>query len=325
MLVANLAMNQIKVLNESTGRTTQNIVERTMDIFTPHLLKNKETIFSIPRKEESYGSHFRQKLDIYRPPQTMNNSPVLVFLYGGGFVDGDKISANGLFYHNVGSFFARRGITTVIPDYRRVSSALGCEDAIFPSGGEDVSLVMKWLENFDHKGSGNVFIMGSSTGGVHLSNFLLGTQFLEQRRALASGERHIVFKGAIELGVPFHFKSATEERTAVLERYYGSREGIDRKCPLGMLEAVRETGMSREDTAVPNVLLLLGEFDSKDEIARPMYDFAALRTKTWGTGVEFKMIKGHNHISPLLALMSGDVEGERWGEDVAEWILLLNQ
>jgi hypothetical protein len=297
-----------------------------MDIFTPRLVKNKEAIFAIPRQEEPYGRHIRQKLDIYHPPQTMHDSPVLVFLYGGGFSDGDRISANGLLYHNVGSFFARKGITTVIPDIRRISTPFGGEGATFPSGGEDVSLVMKWLESFDHKGSGNVFIMGSSTGGVHLSNFILGPQFLEQRRALANGKRGIVFKGGIELGVPFHFKSATEgDRATALEKYYGSREDIDRKCPLGLLEAVKETGMSREETAVPKVLLLLGEFDSEAEIAQPMHDFAALRTKIWGNGVEFKVIKGHDHISPLQALMSGDVEGERWGEDVVEWIQGLNQ
>ncbi|KAJ5404626.1 alpha/beta-hydrolase [Penicillium cosmopolitanum] len=318
-------MNHVKALNDSTGQTIQETVGPTLDIFTPYLVKNKDAIFAITQQEEHYGPHAQQKLGIYRPPQTMHNSPVLVFLNGGEFLGGDKTSANGLLYHNVGSFFARKGIITVIPGYRHTSASPG-EEATFPSGGEDVSLVLKWLESFDHKGSANVFIMGSSTGGVHLSSFILGPQFLEQRRALASGKSGIVFKGAIELGVPFHFKSTTEvDHATALKSYYGSQEDVERKCPLGLLEAVRETGMSREDTAVPKVLLLLGEFDSEAEIAQPMHDFAALRTNTWGNGVEFKVIKGHNHISPLLALMSGDVEGERWGEEVVEWIQLLNQ
>ena len=236
---------------------------------------------------------------------------------------GDKIVPvvpGGLVYHNLGSFFAKRGITTVIADYRRVNSEFGGEDAVFPSGGEDVSLVMKWLEGFSHKGSGNMVVLGNSAGGVHFSSFLLGPQFLEQRMSLAASKNGIKFAGGIELGVPFHFKSAQAGRKEVLETYYGDAKGLEEKSPHGLLEAVRKTGKSREETGVPKVLLLLGEFDPEDEIGQPMRDFADLGEKTWGTGVELKTIKGHNHVSPPIALMSGDVEGEKWGEEVAEWI-----
>ena len=82
--------------------------------------------------------------------------------------------------------------------------------------------------------------------------------------------------------------------------------------------------MSREETGVPKLLLLLGEFDPEDEIGQSMRDFAELGEKTWGSGVEFRTIKGHNHVSPPPALMSGDVDGEKWGEEVAAWIKGLN-
>jgi hypothetical protein len=65
--------------------------------------------------------------------------------------------------------------------------------------------------------------------------------------------------------------------------------------------------------------------DHRDEIAQPVRDFADLRTEIWGSGVELKTMKGHNHISAVLALMSGDAAGEKWGEDVAEWIRALNK
>jgi hypothetical protein len=32
------------------------------------------------------------------------------------------------------------------------------------------------------------------------------------------------------------------------------------------------------------------------------------------------VLKGHNHISPPVALMSGDKEGEKWGEDLVGWM-----
>lgn len=36
----------------------------------------------------------------------------------------------GLVYHNLGTFFASRGITTLVPDYRRVDSKHGGEGAV---------------------------------------------------------------------------------------------------------------------------------------------------------------------------------------------------
>lgn len=321
-------MEEIKALNASTGQVIPNILMPTMKIFTPLLLKNKASILSIPRKEESYGSHPRQKLDIYLSPQQSDKTPILVFFYGGGLSRGDKIVPmvpESLVYHNLGSFFAQRGITTIVADYRRVNSEFGGEDAVFPSGGEDVSHVMKWLEAFEQKGSGNLVVMGNSAGGVHLSTFLFGPQYLAQRKSLAAGEKGIKFVGGVALGVPFHFKSAEAGRKSVLETYYGDDKGLEEKCPYGLLEAVAKAGKSREETAVPELLLLLGEFDPEDEIVQPMHDFKDLAKKTWGSGVDFRTIKGQNHISPPLTLLTGDVEGEKWGEEVAEWIKGLNK
>lgn len=320
-------MEEIKALNASVGQSIQDIIVPTMKIFAPLLLKNKASIQSIPRKTESYGSHPRQKLDVYLSPQQSSKTPNLVFFYGGGLSRGDKIIPmvpEGLVYHNLGSFFAQRGITTIVADYRRVNSEFGGEDAVFPSGGDDVSLVMKWLEGFDHKGSGNVVIMGNSAGGVHLSTFLLGPQYLEQRKSLLAGENGVKLVGGVELGVPFHFKSAEAGRKTVLETYYGDDKGLEEKCPYGLLEAVAKTGKSREETGVPELLLLLGQFDPEDEIAQPMFDFEGLAQKTWDSGVDLRLIQGQNHISPPLTLLAGEVEGEKWGEEVAEWIQGLN-
>ena len=39
-----------------------------------------------------------------------------------------------------------------------------------------------------------------------------------------------------------------------------------------------------------------------------------------GRKMRYEVMKGHNHISPNMALMSG--EGEDWAEAVAEWVKL---
>ena len=72
---------------------------------------------------------------------------------------------------------------------------------------------------------------------------------------------------------------------------------------------------------LPKVLALLGEFDPPDEIGTPMEDFVALWKETWSSGIDFEIMKGHNHISPPMALMSGDEKGEEWAENVLQWML----
>jgi acetyl esterase/lipase len=316
-------MDEIRALNDTAGASIPAVLQPTFQIFVPLLIKNKASIQAISPTTESYGSHPRQKLDIYPAPQDAKDTPILVFFYGGGLVRGDKRlpqMPEQLVYHNLGTFFASRGITTIIPDYRRVNSDFGGEDAVFPSGGEDVSLVLKWLEKFGANGKRDVFIMGNSAGGVHISTFMLEPRFLEQRNSLVSGKRGTIWKGAIELGVPFHFNSAQASRSDMLKNYYGSEQDVKERSPYGLFEAVVKTGKSSEETGVPKVLILVGEFDPVDEISKPTEDFIALREKTWGKGVDFRTLAGHNHISPPVALMSGDKKAEEWGEDVAKWI-----
>ena len=316
-------MDEIKTLHDSAGASIPTILPPTFKIFTPLLIKNKAAIQAISPTTESYGSHPRQKLDIYPSSQNAKDTPILVFFYGGGLVRGDKrlpVMPEGLVYHNLGTFFASRGITTIIPDYRRVNSESGGEDAVYPSGGEDVSLVFKWLEKFAASDKRDVFVMGNSAGGLHISTFMLEPRFLEQRKALIAGQNGIMWKGAIELAVPFHFKSAHADRSAMLMEYYGSEQNAKDHCPYGLLEAIGKTGKSRQETGVPNVLILVGEFDPADEISKPTEDFVTLEKKTWGDGADFKRIPGHNHISPPVALMTGDKNAEEWGEDVAKWV-----
>lgn len=315
-------MDKIKALNDSAGQAIPAILPGTIKTFVPLLLKNKDAIHAIPPKTESYSSHPRQKLDLYLPKEDAKSSPILAFFYGGGLVRGDKIIPHvpeGLVYANLGSFFASRGITTIIADYRRVNSDTGGEDAVFPSGGEDVSLVLTWLETFAGGSNRDVYICGNSAGGVHISTFLFEPRFLSQRMSYTDGKKGLTLKGAIEQSVPLHFKSAHDERFDTLKLYYGSMEEVSQRCPYGLFEAVVKSGKSREEVGVPKLLVLLGEYDPQDEIIDPTDDFVALWKKTWGS-IDFINMEGHNHISPPFALLSNDVNGEKWAEDIVKWI-----
>lgn len=69
------------------------------------------------------------------------------------------------------------------------------------------------------------------------------------------------------------------------------------------------------DLGIPDLLVPLGEFDPEDEIAEPGRRFLATWKDIYGDtgGVELKWIAGHDHNSPPLALMSGDMAGQEWG------------
>lgn len=233
-----------------------------------------------------------------------------------------------LVYANAGAFFAQRGFTTLVMNYRRVNSEapggvkMG-EDAVFPSGGEDVSAALSYVvsECEKEEEKRDVFLMGNSAGGVHASTFILGKQFEEQRKELFKGEKGIVLKGLINVAVPTHFKRAEEERKYVLKAYYGTDKEIAEKSVFGLLEAIKKGGKEREEVGVPPCLAVLGTFDPEDEIVEPMHDFVNLwkgMGKSWENSIELLIAEGHNHISPPMALCSG--EGEEWAEDVVTWI-----
>jgi acetyl esterase/lipase len=292
------------------------------------LLKNKTAILEVSRDTVSYGAHPRQKLDIYLPsPVSGENtldSPYLVFLYGGGLVQGGKIIPvipDDLGYHNLGTFFAKRGFTAILPDYRLVKSESGGHDAVFPSGAEDLSAVLKFVATLDPSRKRDVFILGNSAGGVHLATFLLEPRFLEQRKALISDNGPIILKGIVELGVPFDFKSSNASRSEILKNYYGDNEKVEANQPYGLLESLEKKGKSKQEAFVPKVLVIVCEWDPEEEIKQPSKKFVKLAQKVWDGGVEFWTLPpGHNHISPPLALMSEDKELEQWGEDVVKWM-----
>jgi hypothetical protein len=225
-----------------------------------------------------------------------------------------------LVYHNLGAFFAKRGITTIIPNYRLVNSQFGGHDAVYPSGADDLALVLEFVATLDPPRQRDVYVMGNSAGGVHLSTFMLDPEFLEQRKALLSTKGPIIWKGAIELAVPFHFKNSPEGRSGMLKTYYGDKKDIEERSAYGLLQALAKAGKTKEEAFIPNILAILGEFDPADEIKEPTEDFVKLGNEVWDNSIELWTIPGHNHISPPVALMTGNEELEKWGEDVVKWV-----
>lgn len=315
------------------GRSINKVVQPTFKAFLPLLHANADAIRSTPKETFHYGPHARHMLDVYRPSAEENktsSSPILLFLYGGGLVRGEKSLpfSNGLVYANVGHFFAERlGYTVVVPDYRLIEHG-----AQFPSGGQDVELQVGWISlNLAGHGSTprDLFIMGNSAGGVHVSTFLLGPAFCDARQKAveSKGDGRVVLRGAILLSVPFHFEQADPSRSDVLTTYFNHE--ISTNCPLGLLKAARLQAGGVDILPHVKILVLKGELDPEDEILQPIADF----TREWESidSVESRealttdVMQGHNHISPPMGLGTGDAKAEAWGYRVGTFIDFVRQ
>jgi triacylglycerol lipase len=131
----NIRKEIISKIKELGRVMNDNLTDAMIRLYAPLLNRAPREGVSLTR-DESYGPHSRHRLDIYVPGKEPSGStPVLVFFHGGGFTEGDKD-----LYRNIGYYFARHGITTLIPSYRLAP------EHKWPSGAEDVAKVLEWIK-----------------------------------------------------------------------------------------------------------------------------------------------------------------------------------
>lgn len=142
--------------------------------------------------------------------------------------------------------------------------------------------------------------------------------------------------------MPGHFTEVSKDRKDHFKAYWGDADKAEQFSPYGLL-SVRpgaptdgshfdflvltfEQAVTSDSTvsslAIPHLLALVGEFDPQDEVVHPTTDFVKKFQSIFSDkAIDFKVLRGHNHLSPIAALMSGDAQGEHWGEELAVWIL----
>ena len=84
----------------------------------------------------AYGSNPLQKLDVYRPKNSMGKLPVIISVHGGGWVYGDKE-----LYQYYTMSLAQRGFTVINFSYRLAP------ESQYPAQIEDVATVFDWVNN----------------------------------------------------------------------------------------------------------------------------------------------------------------------------------
>ncbi|KAJ8689157.1 hypothetical protein PTI98_013208 [Pleurotus ostreatus] len=323
-------MDTIAKLNDTE---ISRIVGPTRAAFQPYWSMSTSTdgIKSIPTKTFKYGATERHQLDVYYPPpakiatyeghegeschladQGSKGSPVLCFVYSGGFTTGERILPNtfDMVYANLGAYFARKGFIVVIPDYRLVPNVK------FPGPPEDIRDAIAWVVGNLNQASeaglpqadtDAVFLMGHSAGAAHASTMVLYPD-------LAPVELKQRIKGVVLISGPYDILRKTTSKSVDLkEVYWSGEEDMKKNQPLSLIQAMSAS----EAAAVPRVLMVEGEWEPEwvQVVGEELYAEALKK----GVQVEKLVAKGHNHISLTLALSTG--QGEDWAERAAGWMM----
>ncbi|NYH19272.1 alpha/beta hydrolase [Paraburkholderia bryophila] len=142
-------------------------------------------------RDVPYGSHERQRLDVFVSEETRRkgNADVVLFVHGGAFMRGSK-SFNGLIYDNVSRWFARQGCVALNVEYRLAP------EASYPSGADDVAAALAWAQAYAGEFGGDprrIFLVGHSAGGAHVASYLCDPLFA----GLRDGENAPAVAGAV--------------------------------------------------------------------------------------------------------------------------------
>ena len=235
----------------------------------------------------AYGPHSRQVFDVYVPAEGVGRrpAPLLLFLYGGSWRDGDKAD-----YGFVGRAFAARGYVTAVADYRMVPQ-VRYPDFVIDAG---LALAAFRREAVSFGGDGRaVRLVGHSAGAYNAVMLALAP---ELQAAASIGDEAIAAVAA--LSGPYDFLPlrvrATREAFA----------GVDD------LEATQPVNRARD--GAPPMLLVNG---SEDEVVVPG-NLQRLEEQLRTVGVEAVTIEypGLGHAGTLVNI----ARPLRWRADVLD-------
>ncbi|KAK7052547.1 esterase lipase thioesterase family protein [Favolaschia claudopus] len=285
------------------------VLEPTYDAFVP-LLEHKRSEILSSRKTFKYGATDRHQLDIYYPPNPPppgTKHPILIFVYGGGFVTGSRTrpAPADLVYGNLGYYFASSpalpcNFITIIPDYRLAP------ETTYPGPACDLRDALVWaLSNPSALGSGadldRVFMMGHSAGGVHVVTTLMEDTVLE---GVPAGVMERI-KGTVIVSAPWSFPPG-----GAASYFVGREQEVG---PLAIVQRCFAEGKR----FLPPLALVTCERDPEGMKASGKKAQEVLKELGLGD-VPLIQAEGHNHISLTLALGTG--EGETWAEQSGKWM-----
>lgn len=219
-----------------------------------------------------YGPAARQRLDVYGPKHADGPVPVVFFIYGGSWADGDRGN-----YAFAGRALAALGYVTVIADYRVLP------EVEYPGFLDDGVAAFEWVAANIARYGGDpqrMALMGHSAGAYNAVMLALDAAYLAQAGLLERVRCVVGLSGPYDF---FPFDGPISLRT------FG-----------GVRHPRLTQPINHVSTAAPPMLLGSGD---KDRLVLPRNSMAlAARLRAEGVAAVEKHYPNLGHPGPLLAL-----------------------
>lgn len=220
----------------------------------------------------AYADGPRKKLDVYAPKNPDGKSPIVFFIYGGGWNHGDRGD-----YAFLGNALASRGFVVVIADYRLYP------DVKYPDFLEDNAQALKWVQDNIASYGGDtdrLFIAGHSAGAYDAVMLGLDHSFLRDYNVTLS------IKGIAALSGPYDFYPFEYDE---VKNTFGSAPSPEGTQPVNLVTA-----------DAPPMFLAAGTSDPIVRVQNTQN--LAAKLKTAGTWVTEKYYDGLGHMDVVLAV-----------------------
>jgi acetyl esterase/lipase len=231
------------------------------------------------REGVPYGSHPRQKLDVFLPLDASRPRALVVFFYGGSWTRGERAE-----YRFVGEALASHGVATIVADYRL------SPEVRYPAFLEDCALAVKWA--FDNAlalavDPGRIHLMGHSAGAYNAAMLALDGRWL---KAVGLVPRQLA--GWIGVAGPYDFLPIRNPDAQVAFNWPATAPDTQ---PLAHASPI----------APPTLLLAAREDDSVNPQRSTVGLALALRKA--GVSARHKLYDGVGHVT-VLAAMAGPLD-----------------
>jgi arylformamidase len=247
-------------------------------------------------RDRQYGPDARNRLDVFRRG-TPTHAPVLVYVHGGGFTMGDKITAGTPFFDNFGQWAALQGWIGVTMTYRLAPQHR------WPAGPEDMAGAVNWLRAHVAEYGGDpalILLVGQSAGGAHVAAYTGLERFHSGGSAGIAGA--VMVSGI--------YDALTHPANQFSNAYFG--EGPDARSEARCIDGLLAS-------PVP-LLFTTSEFDPHDFQDQTM-QLAQAWYRHKGCYPPLEYLAGHNHLSPAQSLGSAE---DQLASRIADFVAVIN-
>ncbi len=223
-----------------------------------------------------YGANIKQRLDLYLPAKKPVNAPVLLFLHGGGFREGDRAQ-----YGFIARPYAAHGIITAVASYRLTGDGFK-----YPDQPEDARLALQWLYRnvAKHGGDRNrLYLAGHSAGAILAADLGVDTSWMKKYGIPVAAFRGIApVSGIYVMAVP--------DRPGELNVYTPTADLAKRASPLLHIIA-----------PVPAAVITVGGEENSGQFAETSQQLAD-KMRSQGVATTYLVLKGEDHKDTVLSL-----------------------